>query len=717
MSGLFVDVILPLSLPRTYTYSVPLELADAVQSGKRVIVQLGKQKMYAGLVHKVHQAPPLSYEVKPIVSVLDNEPVVNARQLELWEWIASYYMSNLGDVMNVALPSALKLQSETRIVLNESYDHSHEHLTDDEYLVYEGLLGRPHLTPEEAAKILHRKSAHQVLKTMIEKGAILVEEEIREKYRPKKEIVLSLAPVLAEDEDALKAVFESLEKRSPKQLEALMAFLKIHYDLKKEEWIARSEVIKSGSVTGAVNALVKKGIFLEKSVVKDRLAHYDGKTVPPAALSPSQHQALEDIRNEFEKHEVVLLHGVTSSGKTEVYVHLIQEMLDKEKQVLFLLPEIALTAQMINRLKKVLGDRIDVYHSRFSLNERAEVWKRVLQNDPRSQVILGARSAMFLPFSNLGLILIDEEHDASFKQSDPAPRYHARDSALVLARIHSAKTLMGTATPCMESYSNALHGKFGLVRLPERFGGLLLPEIKLVDTREAARKKQMKSHFSPDLLEAIQQALDNKEQVILFQNRRGFAPIIECTQCAWTPHCKNCSVTLTYHKQFNLLKCHYCGYSSHLPSLCDACGSHRLELRGLGTEKIEEEMAIFFPKAVTARLDLDAARSRQAYVSILADFEDRKIDILVGTQMITKGLDFDNVNLVGIINADQLLNFPDFRAFERSFQLLQQVSGRSGRKFKRGNVIIQTHQPHALGAAGYRGQQLYRLVPARAGRT
>ena len=372
-----------------------------------------------------------------------------------------------------------------------------------------------------------------------------------------------------------------------------MAFLKLHYEAKKEEWIVKSEVVKSGVGAPALNALIKKGVLLEKVIVKDRLANYDGELLPVAQLNGPQQNALNEIKAGFEKHNVVLLHGVTSSGKTEIYLHLIEEVLKQGKQVLYLLPEIALTAQIINRLRKVLGEKIEVYHSRFSVNERAEVWKRVLHCDKRSQVVLGARSAMFLPFSNLGLIIIDEEHDSSFKQADPAPRYNARDAALVLAKIHHAKTLLGTATPCMESYHNALSGKFVLVKLMERYGGLLLPEIKLVDIKEAARKKLMKSHFSPDLLDAVQQALEKKEQVILFQNRRGFAPIIECNQCAWTPHCKNCSVTLTYHKQYNLLKCHYCGYSTNLPSTCEACGSHHLELRGLGTEKIEEEMSIF----------------------------------------------------------------------------------------------------------------------------
>lgn len=692
--NLFVDVILPLSLSRLYTYAVPNELTDRVAQGKRVVVQLGKQKMYAALVYRIHNNAPAAYEVKPVISVLDDEPVVNGLQLEHWKWMAGYYMCNLGDVMNVALPSALKLQSETRIVLNEQYDHNHELLSDDEYLVYEALLGRSHLTTEEAAKILHRKSAHHILKTMIEKGAVLMEEEIKEKYKPRKELMLALSDPFKEDEQALKSLFEALEKRSPRQLDALMAFMKVYYDFNKAEWIPRSEVLKLPACTSAgLSALLKKKILLEKSVVKDRLEEFNDKLNEVNNLSDVQQTAYEEVNNNFQKHEVVLLHGITSSGKTEIYLHLIEEMLKQGKQVLYLLPEIALTTQMINRLRKVLGEKVDVYHSRFSMNERVEVWKRVLKSDVRSRVILGARSAMFLPFSNLGLIIVDEEHDSSFKQVNPAPRYNARDAAIVLAGLHQAKTLLGTATPSLETYFNTRSDKFGLVELQERYGGMKLPEIKIVDIKEAAKKKIMKSYFSPDLIDAIQKALESKEQVILFQNRRGFAPILECKQCAWTPHCRNCSVTLTYHKQYNLLKCHYCGFTAGLPSFCEACGNHHLELQGLGTEKIEEEMSIFFPKATIARLDVDAIQSKHSYVQLLHDFEDRKIDILVGTQMITKGLDFDNVSLVGIVNADQLLNFPDFRAFERSFQLLQQVSGRSGRKFRQGLVLVQTRQP------------------------
>jgi primosomal protein N' (replication factor Y) len=693
MPGRFADVILPLSLPRQYTYSVPEEMAGRVQPGMRVVVQLGRQKMYAGLVYRLHDIAPAA-AVKPLTSLLDAAPVVNDTQLRLWEWMASYYLCSLGDVMHVAMPAALKLQSETRIVLNDAYDHRHETLTDDEYLLYEALLGRTHLTPGEAAAILHRKSAHRVLQGLIAKGVVVMEEELRERYRPKTVSVLRLQEKLAADDEALKAVFDSLEKRSPRQLEALMAMLHAAPGPERGTWVERSELLKGDAVsTAALSALVKKGVLEEESRTKERHVSEGGDGQDLAVLSAVQAGALEEIRRAFDTHPAVLLHGVTASGKTEVYLHLIREMLEQGKQVVYLLPEIALTLQVIRRLKKVLGDCVDVYHSRFSLNERVEVWQRVLSGDSRSQVIVGARSALFLPYSRLGLVIVDEEHDSSFKQADPAPRYHGRDTALVLAGLHGARTLLGTATPSLESYDNALQGKYGLVTMQERYSGMPLPSIDIVDIAAAAKRKEMQSHYSKTLLEAIASTLQQGDQVILFQNRRGFAPVVECRQCGWTPHCRNCSVSMTVHQQVQLLRCHYCGYSEPLPAACEDCGSHQLALHGMGTEKVVEEMQVFFPEAVIERLDLDAARSRLAYQRILTDFEERKIQILVGTQMITKGLDFDTVGLVGILQADLLLNFPDFRAHERSYQLLQQVSGRSGRKYRQGRVMIQTRQP------------------------
>jgi len=697
---LFVDVILPVALPQLLTYAVPAEFSAQVGPGKRVVVQLGKQKIYSAIIRKVHSSPPLQYECKEIHSVLDDQPVVNEKQFQLWDWIASYYMCHPGEVMSSALPSALKLQSESKIILNPEFDHEHEKLTDREYIIYEALVIRHALSLPEIAAVIHRKSAHSVIKNLLDKGVVLVEEEIRERYKPLIESRIELGEE-GKDEQRMKEHFLQLEKRSPKQLEMLMTFLKMFYESRQgteNHFIKKSELMKSsGASASALNSLVKKNILHESAVQVDRIRVEAGELMLPNPLSESQQKALHEIGEGFEQHDVMLLHGVTSSGKTEVYIHLIDEAIRKGKQVLYLLPEIALTTQIINRLRRHFGDGVGVYHSRYSTNERVEIWNHVLKFDAggyhKSQVILGARSAMFLPYSDLGLIIVDEEHDSSYKQVDPAPRYHARDTAIVLARFHGAKTLLGSATPSLESYYNAHHERYGLVKLADRFGGVQMPEILVSDVKEATRKKMMKAHFTPVLVESIDAALKNKEQVILFQNRRGFAPHLECRNCNWIPHCQNCSVTLTYHKHNHQLKCHYCGFTQMPPALCMVCGDHHLEVKGFGTEKIEEDVSILFPGAKVARMDLDVTRTRLSFHRIITDFEERKIDILVGTQMVTKGLDFDNASTVGIINADQLLNYPDFRAFERSYQLMAQVSGRSGRKQKRGKVIIQTQQP------------------------
>jgi len=698
---LFADVILPLAIPNLLTYEVGEMHADEAAVGKRVIVQLGKQKFYSGIIRKLHHDLPTMYEVKTVQSVLDDIPVVSEIQLKFWEWIAGYYMCSTGEVMNAALPAALKLQSESKVILNPDYTQDKSELSSKEFLVYEALLIKHELTVTEVAKILHRKSAHTVLKDMIDKGVVLMAEELHDRYRPKKALYIGLHENYS-GEEALREVFESLEKRSPKQLETLMVFMKELFERRsqKQEMISKSDLLKNEQVSGsAISALVKKGVLIEKTILIDRLIREDAMNAKVAELSQQQNKCLSEIKQHFDKEDVVLLHGVTSSGKTEIYIHLIEEMVRSGKQVLYLLPEIALTSQMINRLKKHFGNKVGVYHSRQNSNERVEVWKAVRNFDPHvkaeqpAMIVLGARSSLFLPYSNLGLVIVDEEHDSSYKQNDPAPRYNGRDSALVLAKMGKAKVLLGSATPSLETFYNVREKKYALVKLTERFGGMEMPVIGVCDVKETARKKKMRSHFTPELIDTIEKALANKEQVILFQNRRGFAPVLECANCSWIPECKNCSVTLTYHKQVSQLKCHYCGYTSNPPATCQRCGDHHLEIKGFGTEKIEEEIAIFFPDAVIMRLDLDSTRTRNAYHRIISDFEDRKIDILVGTQMVTKGLDFENVSTVGIINADQLLNFPDFRAHEKAFQLMSQVSGRSGRKLKRGQVLIQTHQP------------------------
>ena len=732
----FVDVILPLAVPNLYTYRVPYDWNNAIAIGKRVVVQFGKGKLYSALVRSVHQTPPKQYEAKYIEYVLDEHPVVNSKQLELWDWISTYYMCTPGDVMIAALPGGLRLTSETKIILHSSYNKqtSAVELNDKEYLIVEALEIRQTLSIQDVEQIIEQKTVYPVIKTLIEKGIVVIQEELKEKYKPKIETFVRITPH-ADDENNLKTIFSALEKKASKQLDVLLAYIKLsgrYQALTKQSTykeVKKSELLKLvEGAEAALKALAKKNILELYERETGRFASYE-YVQQNFVLNDVQQQVYETILNHFgwlknnidvPEKQTVLLHGVTSSGKTEIYIRLIEQAITKGQQVLYLLPEIALTTQIINRLRKRFGNDVGVYHSKFNENERVEVWNAVLQEprtknqeprtnnqelttnsqpepaegqQPKYKLVIGARSALFLPFSNLGLIIVDEEHDSSYKQYDPAPRYNARDAALYLAHIHKAKVVLGSATPSVESYYNAQEGKYGLVELLHRYGGLQMPEILIADVKEATKKKLMKSHFAPELLDAVTQSLTNKEQVILFQNRRGFAPQLECNTCAWVPQCVNCDVSLTYHKTSNQLRCHYCGYSMKPPDRCAACGDTDLKTKGFGTEKIEEELAIYFPNAKIARMDLDTTRSKFAHQHIIQNFEDHTIDILVGTQMITKGLDFDNVSLVGILNADSMLNFPDFRSFERSYQLMAQVSGRAGRKNKRGKVIIQTHNP------------------------
>ena len=699
---IFAEIILPLAVPNLFTYEVPEELSEKVAPGKRVIVPFGRQKFYSGIIRRVHDQPSHLGDLKAIQSVLDDEPVIHPRQFELWDWISDYYMCHPGEVMNGALPAAMKLQSETKILLNPDFKVDTIIVSDQEHWIIEALEEQVELSVDEVGKLLKKKNIHSLLRQMMERGIIILSEEMHEQYRPKKEARLTLAKMY-EREREMQDLFLQLEQdtRKERQLQTMMSFLKLLYEKDDRAFVRRKDLLAMEGVSpSSVATLVKNNILVETDVRIDRVTLSSDDVQPIFGLSPAQQQALDEIRDGFQSQEVMLVHGVTSSGKTEIYIHLIAEAIKSGKQVLYLLPEIALTTQIITRLRRHFGEQVDVYHSRYSNSERVEVWNRVLSFDQhklatknKSQIILGARSALFLPFSDLGLIIIDEEHDSSFKQVDPAPRYNARDTAILLAKIHGAKTLLGSATPSLESYYNTEQKRYGLVRLTERFGGVRMPEIIITDTKEAARKKTMKSHFTPMLLQTLKEALAEKEQVILFQNRRGFAPFLECKQCAWIPHCKNCTVTLTYHKGIHQLKCHYCGYIQAVPAACLQCGDRHMEVKGFGTEKIEEEIAIFFPEARIARMDLDATRTKLSFQKIIHDFEERRIDILVGTQMVTKGLDFDNVSTVGIINADQLMNYPDFRSYERSFQLMEQVSGRSGRKQKRGKVVIQTQSP------------------------
>ena len=713
----FVDVIIPLSVPNLYTYRVPYELNGAVAVGKRVVVQFGKGRLYSALIRTIHEKPPKLYEAKYIDSILDEQPIVNTKQFELWDWISCYYMCTIGEVMVAALPGGLRLASESKIVLNPKFNPATPecNLSDKEYLIIDALELRNVLSINEVSEIIEQKTAYPIIKSLIEKGVVIIEEELKEKFKPKIATFVKITEY-ADNEDNLKTIFDSLEKKAVKQLEVLMAYINLskRYSNERIE-VKKSDILKvvSGS-EGALNALVKKEIFTLYDREVGRFASFENEN-KISELNETQKEVLDSI-NKSEK-DVILLHGVTSSGKTEIYVKLIEQVIAEGKQVLYLLPEIALTTQIINRLRKYFGDAVGVYHSKFNENERVEVWNKVLSYKVQSsklessddlktsldktlnfelsnfKLIIGARSALFLPFSNLGLVIVDEEHDTSYKQYDPAPRYNARDGAIYLAHIHKAKTLLGSATPSIESYYNAMEGKYGFAEMTKRFGGVQMPEILIADVKEAQKRKQMKSHFSPLLLDTITLALDKKEQVILFQNRRGFAPQLECNMCAWVPQCVNCDVSLTFHKTTNQLRCHYCGYAIKPPNKCGACGDTDLRMKGFGTEKIEQELQIFYPKAKIARMDLDTTRSKFAHQHIIQDFEERNVDILVGTQMVTKGLDFDNVSMVGILNADSMLNFPDFRSFERSFQLMSQVAGRAGRKNKRGTVIIQTHNP------------------------
>ena len=690
----FADIILPLPLAGLFTYSIPEELKKDVAIGKRVVVPFGSKKFYTGIVKQIHNTPPQDYTVKDILSSLDDEPVINSFQFRFWDWISQYYQSTLGDVFKAAIPSGLKLESQTKITLNEEKKKK-KALSKTEEQILNVLKHSKDVTISTLNQATGLKNTLPQVKVLMEKGAVLIEEHIVNSYKEKKqEFVRLLADF---DEEKIGEILNGL-KRAKKQQELLLSYLNLskHYFEEEAHKVSVLELLKSANTSKSVlKGLVEKEILEIYHEKLDRIDLSESTTSELKKLNEHQQRAISEIRTNFEDKNCVLLHGVTSSGKTEIYIHLIAEHLKLGKQVLYLLPEIALTTQIINRLKAVFGNKVGVYHSKFNDAERVEIYNNINQNHPEKgyQVILGVRSSVFLPFQNLGLIIVDEEHENTYKQFDPAPRYHARDAALYLAHLHQAKTLLGTATPAIETYYNAQTGKYGLVELFQRHQNLELPEIIISDIKEAKRKKLMKSIFSPELLELMENSLNNKEQVILFQNRRGYAPYLECKDCGWVPHCPNCSVSLTYHRYNNQLICHYCGHGIHPPTSCDHCSSTNMEDRGFGTEKIEEELESFFPNARIGRMDLDTTRKKLAYEKLIYKFENQELDILVGTQMVSKGLDFDNVSLVGILNADSMLNYPDFRAYERSFQMMAQVSGRAGRKNKRGKVLIQTYTP------------------------
>ncbi|WP_438423164.1 replication restart helicase PriA [Aquimarina macrocephali] len=686
----FINVILPIPLDKEFTYSINKTEATFLQPGMRVAVQFGKSKVYAALVTKIHQNPPLVYEAKEIEHILDESPIVTQHQLELWSWISNYYMCTKGEVMRAALPGAFLLESETIILKNEKSLFDESLLKDDEFLIYEALQYQSLLRIQEVMNIVSKKNVLPVIKRLIEKEVITVQEEIYEQYKPKIVRYIRLNTEYNKEE-SLRVLLDTMS-RAPKQREVLMHLFTLQAQTTKS--IKVSELVKASNSSAAViRALVDKNILDEYHLQTDRVQYTGETTANTKQLNEYQDKAYEEIKKSFKDKDVCLFHGVTSSGKTEVYVKLIEQVIQKGEQVLYLLPEIALTTQLITRLQEYFGEKLTVYHSKYSVNERVEAWNNVKTKKPKAQVVIGARSAIFLPFANLGLIIVDEEHENTFKQYDPAPRYHARDTAIVLAKMFCAKVVLGSATPALETYYNARQKKYGFVQLTRRYGDVLMPEINLVDIKTKYRKKEMTGHFSDTLLTGIHDALKEGEQVILFQNRRGYSPVVECNTCGHSPQCPNCDVSLTFHSFRNQLRCHYCGYHIAMPQKCMACDSVDLTTKGFGTEQIEKELQELFPDHNIGRMDQDTTRGKHGYEKIINRFEEGDIDIMVGTQMLSKGLDFRNVSLVGIMNADNLLNFPDFRAHERSFQLMQQVAGRAGRTKKRGKVLIQTYNP------------------------
>ncbi|CAM4003391.1 primosomal protein N' [Flavobacterium weaverense] len=687
----FVEVILPLSLAKTFTYSISEAEFFYIKPGMRVAVPFGKSKIYTALVIEIHRNQPTLYEAKEIHQILDENPIVTLIQIAHWQWIASYYMCAIGDVYRGAMPSALLLESETLISQKTDIFVDSSLLSDEEFLVYEALQQQSSLKVQDIIAILNKKNIFPVIQKLIDKNILVLQEEIQETYKPK----LVRYVRLHEKYNSNQGLSELLEilKSAAKQKEIVMRYFQLSATEKKPITVKKL-IEEANSSSAIVKALIEKEIFEDYLLQEDRI-NFDGNFLKKELkLSEAQNEAFVAIKDNFDSKEVCLLHGVTSSGKTEIYIKLIEEHLATGKQILYLLPEIALTTQLVGRLSAYFGNKVAVFHSKYNNNERIEVWNQVLQNSEKAQVVIGARSALFLPFNSLGLIIVDEEHEQTFKQADPAPRYHARDAAIVLAYSHKSKVLLGSATPCIETYFNAKSDKFGLVEITKRYGNVMMPAIELVDLKDKYFRKKMTGHFSDIMIAEITSALSLGEQVILFQNRRGYSPIIECLTCGHVPQCQQCDVSLTYHKHKNQLRCHYCGYSMAKPTNCHACSSVDLTTKGFGTEQIEQELVSIFPSSKIGRMDQDTTRGKFGFEKIIDSFKNREIDILVGTQMLAKGLDFDNVSLVGVMNADNMLYHPDFRAFERSFQMLTQVAGRAGRSEKQGKVIIQTYNPN-----------------------
>lgn len=689
---LFAELLLPVPIPRLFTYRVPRILQEKILIGQRAIVQFGDRKILTGIIAAIHKQPPADYEAKYILEILDDYPVVSELQLKLFHWISEYYLCSLGEVMNAALPSGLKLSSESMVQLHPSFnlEESNLEFTDKELKLLENLVKEP-LDYSSISSLLGVKNLYSIIKSLVRKEAVILFEKVLDKYKPKTEKKIRLTPEYTTNE-SLESLFELLASK-PKQEAILLKYLQEVPVLSRAEanraGIAKKKLLADGMSESSLSTLTKNNVFEEFDVVISRFQE-DEKVTPPHTIQLSEEQlrVQHDVLKSFQQHEITLLRGITGSGKTEIYINLIKQALDAGSQVLYLLPEIAVTTQIVQRLKKIFGETVGVYHSRFSDNERVEVWNGLLQG--KFKFIIGVRSSILLPFDNLGLIIVDEEHDPSYKQQEPAPRYNARDVAMMLGQIHYAKVLLGSATPSLETFYHAQQGKYGFVSLTRRFGDAQLPTVELADMSQERKQKTNKGDFSGLLLKKIEDALSKKQQVIIFQNRRGYSPMVSCEDCGWIPKCINCAVSLTYHQYKHALICHYCGYRQALPSQCPTCTSSRIKTMGYGTEKLEEELKLYFPEAKVQRMDLETTRSKSGYETIIDQFEREETNILVGTQMVTKGLDFNHVSLVGIFNADRMIHFPDFRSYERAYQLITQVSGRAGRRDKPGTVVIQT---------------------------
>ncbi len=694
MTQLYAEVILPLPLNSTFTYSIPGELTDRIKVGHRVIVPFGRKKYYTAIVVSLTPLKPTEYEVKEILIALDNDSIIRHPQLKLWQWVSEYYLCAIGDVYKAAVPSGLKIESETVVELNAEYEESEENrLNERETIICQQLNHEGKMTPAEIEKKTGFRNVELIVSRLLEKGAVIISEKLVERYRSRRETYVK-AMINHNDTNAIHEAFNAV-KGAKKQEQALLALMELSGFTRRDREpaeVTRTQLLeRSGVTTAIINAMEKKGLveIYKKEINRFSLSENHTNELP--RLSDAQERALSEIHKSFTEHNITLLHGVTSSGKTEIYIHLIDYALKQGNQTLYLVPEIALTTQLTRRLQRVFGDKVLIYHSRFTDNERVDIWKKLL-NTKTPCVVIGARSSLYLPFSHLGLVIVDEEHESSYKQYDPAPRYNARDVATVLASFHGAKTLLGSATPSVETYYKAQNGKYGLVKLTERYDGVKLPEIEIVDMIKSRRQYLIKGTFAETTATSAREAIKRGEQVIFFHNRRGFAPMARCKQCAWIPKCENCDVSLTYHKRFNQLVCHYCGATYPRPDICPSCHEPAVEIIGYGTERIEDEVETMFPDARILRMDLDTTRNKDSYENIINDFSKHKADILIGTQMVTKGLDFGGVSLVGVLNADNIINFPDFRSIERAFNMLEQVAGRAGRRNTSGKVLIQTHQ-------------------------